>query len=194
MDCVPSRAQPASSGDHPWPQPQYGMEQNHLGHPNSSQQDDIRRYPGPFRKRDLSLRVPPRPPKKKVKLGLVINSSHHGVDRPAGELEEETQDLPEDTTLTEAMLAGHEGQTSRTRDRDSNSSYSFVRGPCLPGWAFRGRRLRFLDRSRSPLATLGGTAVGVLRSRLPPGFRSPRRSRALRPVGQCHCARPATPP
>jgi hypothetical protein len=155
MDCVPSRAQPVSSGDHPWPQPQYGMEQNHLGHPNSSQQDDIRRYPGPFRKRDLSLWVPPRPPKKKVKLGLVINSSHHGVDRPAGELEEETQDLPENTTLTEAMLAGHEGQTSRTRDRGSNSSYSFVRGPCLPGWAFRGRRLRFLDRSRSPLATLG---------------------------------------
>src|SRR5215208_7309684 len=103
MDCVPSRAQPIGSGDHPRTQPQYGMEQNHLGHPNSSQEDDIRCYPGPFWKRDLSLRVPPHPPKKKVKLGLVRNSSHHGADRPAGVPEEETQDLPEDTTLTQAI-------------------------------------------------------------------------------------------
>src|SRR5688500_2093394 len=93
---------------------------------------------------------------------LVRNSSHHGADRPAGVPEEETQNLPEDTTLTEVMLAGHNGQTSRTRDRRLKFCYPLVRGPCPPGWASRGRRLRFLDRSRSPLASLGGTAVGVL--------------------------------
>jgi hypothetical protein len=34
------------------------MEQNHLGHRNSSQKVDILSYPGPFRKRVLSLSVP----------------------------------------------------------------------------------------------------------------------------------------
>src|ERR671921_2575928 len=69
MDGVSGRAQPLGSGDHPGPEPQYGMEQNHLGHPNSSQEDDIRRNPGPFRKRALSLRITSGPPKEKVKQG-----------------------------------------------------------------------------------------------------------------------------
>ena len=69
MDGVSGRAQPLGSGDHPGPEPQYGMEQNHLGHPYSSQEDDIRRNPRPFRKRGLSLRVTSGPPKEKVQQG-----------------------------------------------------------------------------------------------------------------------------
>jgi hypothetical protein len=45
------------------------MEQHHLGHPKSSQEDDIRRNPGPLRKRVLSLRITSGPPKEKVKQG-----------------------------------------------------------------------------------------------------------------------------
>src|ERR671910_1779241 len=69
MDGVPRGAQPLGSGDHPGPEPQYGMEQNHLSHPNSSQEDYIRSNPGSFRKRVLSLRITSGPPKEKVKQG-----------------------------------------------------------------------------------------------------------------------------
>jgi hypothetical protein len=41
---------------------------------------------------------------------------------------------------------------------------------------------------------LARTAWGALRSRLPPKFQRPRRSRALRPVGCCRCERRATRP
>src|SRR5918992_5456548 len=69
MHGVSGRAQPLGSGDHPGPEPQYGMEQNHLGHPNSSQEDDIRRNPGRFRKLVPSLRITSGPPKEEVKQG-----------------------------------------------------------------------------------------------------------------------------
>src|SRR5829696_722494 len=69
MDGVSGRAQPLGSGDHPGPEPQYRMEQHYLGHPKSSQENDIRRNPGPFRERVLSLRVTSGPPKEKVQQG-----------------------------------------------------------------------------------------------------------------------------
>jgi hypothetical protein len=73
---VSGRAQPVGCGDHAGPESQYGMEQDHLGHLNTSNRTSCDAVLGPFLEPMLSLREDFYSPKESLRL-IAFTASQH---------------------------------------------------------------------------------------------------------------------